>query len=460
MAKLGKIPIALAALLALFMLIGSVNPASFWSGLEGFTQFSPSLTQCGSTLPPDQASAQGYTRIMEWLGLSLVAIMVGLSWAIIGQVFSGAFSGPKYNEFIKGMIWGGVETAALLGLFSAMFVVLFPYGNEKLDTARAYAVLAKNTVMFDFGLMLSANFLAGLATNMSPSFKIPGAAYMTIGFQIAPMFKPIMDILGIAMQLITTAVVLWAGQEFLLCFVKSNMLIILLPAGFFLRGFGVKAGGNALIALAFSMFFLYPQMIIMTGEIVSGQLEDDLVSNNVQPLQHVWNTCIDKPICCLAPAQPASMDASYLPNGNKGATLQDRLNPVEVGHGVFNMRLDPASGSLTAPNFCMYNTVLANVYKATFGVASSLHDAGLLTIPVGVATAVLFKYMNISWLTVAAMIPLSTFAIYAIMEIVFFVFILSILVPIFIIFIMLTFAKEIAKVLGTEIDLSSLEKLI
>jgi len=456
-AKLGKIPIALAALLALFMLMGSLNPASFWDGLSGFTQFSKPLTQCDSSLPSDQASAQGYSRLMEWLGLSLVGIMVGVTWAIIGQVLSGAFSGPKYGEFIKGMIWGGVETAALLGLFSAMFIVLFPYGNEKLDTARAYAVLAKNTVMFDFGLMLSANFFAGLATNMSPSFKIPGIAYMTVGFQIAPMFKPILDIMGIAMQLITTAAVLWAGQEFLLCFVKSNMLVILLPAGFFLRGFGLKAGGNALIAIALSMFFLYPQMIIMTGEIVSSQLEDDIDNSGVP---HLWDSsCIDKPICCMRDAQPSSMDAPYIPNGNNGTALQNRLDPYKVSHGVFNMRLNP-SGNDRLPNFCMYNTVLANAYRATFGATSSLRGAGLLIIPVGIATAGLLKYMNISWLTVGAMIPLSSFAIYAIMEIVFFVFILSILVPIFIIFIMLTFAKEIAKVLGTEIDLSSLEKLI
>ena len=42
----------------------------------------------------------------------------------------------------------------------------------------------------------------------------------------------------------------------------------------------------------------------------------------------------------------------------------------------------------------------------------------------------------------------------------YFVFVVTIIAPIFMIFVTLTLAKEIAKVLGTEIDLSSLEKLI
>jgi len=48
----------------------------------------------------------------------------------------------------------------------------------------------------------------------------------------------------------------------------------------------------------------------------------------------------------------------------------------------------------------------------------------------------------------------------SIYEVIFFVFVVSLLLPILVLFVCITAAKEITKALGTEIDLSSLEKLI
>jgi hypothetical protein len=451
LAKISKVSIALAALLALALLAGRLNPVF----LEGV--FSPgAVTSCAPL-----TSGYGLDRVLEWTALSLVAIMVCVMWAIIGQILGGTFGGQKYNVFIKGMLWGAVETAALLGLFTAMFSILWSYGMERLDTARAYAVLAKNTVQFDFGLMLSANFIAGFITNMNPQFKIPGPAYMTVGFQIAPMFKPFIDILGVTMQLITTAVVMWSAQEFLICFIKTNMLVILLPAGFFLRGFGLKAGGNALLAIALVLFFIYPHMIIMLGESVSGQLQDEITASmgDSQKPRHAWeHTCLDKPICCLANSEAGSNEP-YILNGDSG----QMLSVAKIIGGNFHMQIEDTGSGSGLGNFCMYNTFLSNAYRGFF-IDSIMKKANLWTVAGGagalIGTAALLKYMNISWMATLFMVPLGAFTLYAIMEMVFFVFIMSLIVPLFIVFITLTLAKEIAKVLGTEIDLSSLEKLI
>jgi len=446
MGKTGKWPFALAFMLALLMLAGSLSPTSFWGGISGFLQQSQLL---GASCSAHFSQGQAQARLAEWIGLSLVGILVGLAWATIGQVLSGAFSGQKYNQFIKGMLWGGVETAALLGLLSALLVLFWGPSNDRLEAARAYAVVAKNTVMFDFTMMLGANMIAGFVTNMNPYFKLPGKVFMSIGFQMAPMFKPIIDILGVTMQLITTAVVLWSAQEFLLCFVQGYMMVILLPAGFFLRGFGLNAGGNALIAIALSMYFIYPQMIIMLGSAVANQLEGEIDPNNsAYPHFLAASTCIDKPICCLHSAEAQGSELS-IPNGDPA---NGHLSVAQINSGFFNTGTAPGG-----PNYCIYNTVLANAYKATFGLISG---TGLLSLVGGAAAIGALKYMNISWMTAGVMVPLFAFSVYAIMEMVFFVFILTMIVPIFIIFITLTIAKEIAKVLGTEMDLSSLEKLI
>ena len=456
MAKIGRIPIVLAALLTLLLLAGRLHPALF----DGILQPSHTLTTCGTGLTEDQ----GLARVMEWTALSLVAIMVGFVWAVIGQVLGGAFGGQKYNEFVKGMIWASVETAALLGIFTLMFSALWSYGMDNIESARAYAVIARNTVSFDFGLMLGANFIAGFITNMNPQFKIPGPAYMTVSFQIAPMFKPILDILGVTMQLITTAVVMWSAQEFLICFIKGNMLVILIPAGFFLRGFGLKAGGNALLGIAISLFFIYPYMVNLTGGVVASQLEDEVTSNvaisNNFP-QHLWaSTCVDKPICCLMDARPTSADDPYIKNGGDGSFPEHRLSPAKVNQGIFSMRYNDTAGG-SPLNYCMYNTVLANVYRATFMDKIMNLEVWTFAGGAGAIGALAFlKYMNVSWLSTGLMVPLALFSIYAIMEMVYFVFIMTVIVPIFILFVTLTLAKEIAKVLGTEIDLSSLEKII
>ncbi len=451
MAKISKFSIALAAMLTLLMLAGRLHPID----LSGVFAPSSTITSCG-TLDHDKS----LERVLEWTALSLVAILLAVMWGIIGKVLTGAFEGPKYNEFVKGMIWGGIETAALLGLFTALFTVLWGFGVDQLDTARAYAVLAKNTVAFDFGLMLGANFIMGFVTNMNPNFKIPGPAYMTVGFQIAPMFKPILDILGVTMQLITTALAMWAAQEFMLCFIKSNMLVILLPCGFFLRGMGIKAGGNALIAIAVSLFFIYPAMIVMLGQTVASQIQDEIVARGVTTStfpEHMWkNSCVDRPICCLFDAT-AQGDEPSIPNPNAANTQMLSVSQIAAG-GSFRMDF---AGTSSGPNICMYNTVLANFYRAF--VQTKILGLPIWSFAGGVAaagTAMLFKFMNISVISTMLLVPILSFTVYAIMEMVYFVFVLTMVVPLFILFITLTLAKEIAKVLGTEIDLSSLEKLI
>jgi len=447
LAKISRISIVLAALLTLLLLSGRLYPGNLIDGL-----FSPasSLTTC--------APNPGFASVLEWAGLSLVAIMIGVVWATIGQVLGGTFGGQKYNEFIKGMLWGAVETAALLGLFLSLFSVLWPFGMENLDKARAYAVLTKNTVQFDFAILLSTNVFIGFLANFSPPLKMPGKIFVTFGVQFAPMLKPLMDILGTAMQLITTAVVMWNAQEFLLCFIKSNMLTILLPAGFFLRGFGVKAGGNALLGIAISLFFVYPYMVNMTGEVVANHL---VLERAYEDSPHLWGDCHNRPICCLivGSARPSSMNEPFIKNGVNWATdLDYRISPEKVNQGMFDMKFDnQVAGGGNANSWCMYNTAVSNAYKAFL---SPIMATGFVGGAGAAGTLVVLKYLNLGLLAVSAVIPISMFTFYIMSDIMYFVFVVTMIVPLFIIFVTLTLAKEIAKVLGTEIDLSSLEKLI
>jgi hypothetical protein len=380
-------------------------------------------------------------------------------------VLTGAFSSAQYNEFLKGKLWEIVETAGLLSIFSLAFVGLNNYGVGNIDKARAYSSVIYNTVLFDFSLMLAASMATGFIVNLNPQFKIPGASFISVGLQISPMFKPIIDILNLTMQLITTAIGIWGGQAMLLCFTKSSMLAILLPLGFFLRALGVKGGGNTLIGIALAMYFAYPFLITMIGDIITSHIEKEIQSAGTP---HLWGTCTDKPICCALPgAEPSSVnDPDFIPNGalwndpNPAIAVQYRLKTGVLINTPFVMAFDQTQTG--GKNVCMYNSVLARAYKAVFGdIVNQLSTWGMTGGVIGAAAfAKLFASLNLSWMLVFLIIPLSFFIIQAAMEMVYFVFIATIILPFLVLFITLTLAREIAKSLGTEIDLSALEKLI
>ncbi|VVC00653.1 Uncharacterised protein [uncultured archaeon] len=452
MARIGKTPFAIALLLAVALLIGQLN-SSFFSDLFG----TPRSISCTGTTPGTTVDWK------VWIGFSFIGLFLGTAIVSLGYIFSGAFSSAQYNEFLKGKLWEIIETAALLSIFSLSFIGLSGYGEKNIKNAQAYSTLIQNTIVFDFGVMLAASMATGFIVNINPQFKVPGAAFISLGFQITPMFKPIIDALNLTMQLITTAVGMWSAQGLLLCFAKTQMLALLLPIGFFLRALGVKGGGNALIGISLAVYFAYPYLIIIMGEVVTSHMAN-MIAGSQTP--HLLSTCSDKPICCLQSAGtiPGPGD-DYLPNGKRwndpdpAIASQYRIKTDAVLSGGFAMSLGSAS---TGANACMYNNMLARAYKATFGdIVNNLTTWGVVgTMGAAGALAFLFNYMNISWLTVFLMVPLSFFVIHSVEEMLYFVFIVTILMPLFILFITLTLAREISKALGTEIDLSSLEKLV
>ncbi len=398
---------------------------------------------------------------LDWVGLTYLALLIGIIIVSIGRMLQGLFDSPKYNEFIKNTLWSLVQSAAILSVFSLALVGLQNFGIENIDTARTYATITRNTISFDFVVMVGASAMMGFVTNINPQFKIPGTEYFGISFQIGPMFKPLIDSMGQVMQLMTTALGLWNAQLYLLCFIKDSMLALFLPAGLFLRALGIKGGGNVLIGIAAAMYFIYPFLMVQAGEIVTNHIATDIARMNAP---HVWGTCTDKPICCLIPtdAMPASIGEAFVPNGkNWENDLRYRVSQEKVLKAPFFISLG-TSTPVGVANTCMYNTVLASAYKTVFvDLIGSLSIWDTVVRGGGIISIVLiFLLLNLSWVFAIMIIPITVFVMNSITEMVYFVFIVTIILPLFVIFITLTFAREISKVLGTEIDLSSLEKLI
>ena len=433
------------------LLMGALA-ASFWN--DFYNAFPASLgnssvLECGSSNP------------FSWAQLSFVALAIGAAVVVIGYVMSGLFSTPVYANFVKGTMWGLIEGAVLLSLFSVSFLALQGYGTTNLDTARTYSTIIKNTAIFDFTLIVVSNTMFSFFAKQNFQWRVPGFQSIVVGFQLSPMFRPAFDTLGMMSQLIVVSIVEWSAHEFLLCFIKNSMLTLLLPAGIFLRTYGIRGGGNALIGLALALYFVYPWMMVMIGQMVTVYFQSQIDTST----SHLWSACVDQPICCIgASAAPTSPTDPFIPNGPNWETdwSGERISQNAVLNGTIDVSLDgtPAT-SASLKSYCIFNTMLARSWS--FVTSNLFGGSGIQTVSTMLgagALATVLDFFNVSFLFVA-LIPFAiAFAVSSTYEALFFVFIVSLVLPIFTIFITLTLAKEISGALGTQLDLSALEKII
>lgn len=445
-----------AAGLLLLLILNNIKAFEIDDTLKMFGQSKP--VECVDTNSPTDS----------WITLAWITLMVGVVFNALLVILSGALSTPKYSEFIKGGIWGLVETAAILSIFSLAFIGLKEWGDGNLDNARAYSAIVRNTVIFQFTLEIVGSTVLGFISRQQPPIKMHGAKALGITYQIAPMLRPLFDGIGLMVQLLAASLAEWIGHEFFLCFIKTNMLGLLLPIGIFLRALGIRGGGNALIGMAIALYFVYPYLMVQVGEMLSKYfVESNKAMEGKEPL-HIVNACNqDKPICCIGgDPLPASMNEPFLKNGRGWETnINDRLSRDEILHG--EMVLSVGQGIVKIPavsgngKMCMYNIASGRAFGGFMEVLDTL---GFWTLPAGAAGIAGLNYLsknfNLSWLFIWLLVPLVMFVMYTLHDMLFFLFVVSLIMPIMMIFITITLAKEIAKVLGTEIDLSSLEKLI
>ena len=431
--RIGKLLPAIFILLLLCQL-----PHSWPMWMQSFV--SPTITFCA----PD-------TGIMaeSWIALAFVAVLLGSMINAGSQVLSGAFNSPKYHEFLRGHLWGLLECMVLLSVLSASIVGLGNFGGANIDTARAYATVIRNTVMVDFGTVMLANTASSLFTNVNPTIR-PGGSIIYFSFQVAPMFRPIYDALGMLMQMLVASIVQWYLHDFLLCAAKGVMLTLLVPAGMFLRAYGLKAGGNALIGIALALYFIYPFMIMQIGQAITLHMYNE-VQTSPDPL-------CGTPICCVGLGAAAAPGEPSIPNGDPTKSGTANISTRAILNSPVSLEFSGPNAGINTGSFCVFNTMLPALWEKISGA----FDPGKLpgSLALGIASYSLLKWLNLSFIQVALLVPLAVFVQTAGYETVYFMFIISAVLPIFVVFITITMAREIAKVLGTEIDLSALEKLI
>lgn len=261
----------------------------------------------------------------------------------------------------------------------------------------------KNAIVYahTVGNTMKLDFFILMMFSLAISFlsQTPSFAVWGFGikFSLVPVLKPIFDMLGIIMNLSIASIGEWFAQEFFLCFVKTNMLAVFFPLAIFTRAFGAtKKLGDTILALSIGFLFVYPFVMNLSMQAVEDRY-------HVQTVDGGACTFDNRNLACI-----------YL-TPSWGALA-----------GVGNGLTDQGWG-----NILHFDSMLSLLLAFFTGVGGMAVISGA------------FMFLLNMLQTVA-----------------YFVFVVSVILPVFNIFITITLSMEIAKALGTEIDLSAIEKLI
>jgi hypothetical protein len=342
-----------------------------------------------------------------WIALSIIALLMNFAFVSFAYIFGGFFNWPQVTSWTKEFLYSLIVSMLILFLFMAATAGLELAGYNNIDTAQRYSRIIQLTMTRDF--MMMTGVTAGVSLIGNQSVFLRPAGIIGFSFQLSAVFRPIFDALGLLLNVMIASVAEWYTHQFLLCFFKNTLFVLMFPAGLFLRCYGfTKGAGDALIGLAMGFFFIYPLMLNLSAYVISTHF-----------------------------GPPTEMD------------LANELNPRSV------FSFTPSANLCGTSRDCSWNTGLRLQLKGLYdmvGQPQNMMGIGFVFL--------LLKYFGASALA-SSLLPLAAGSVFAAMSVVaYFVVVISIILPIFNIFLTLTFSREVAKYLGTEIDLSAIEKLL
>ena len=120
----------------------------------------------------DMATAdQVKAETLRWTELAWLSLFIGVFFYAGLYALSGTLSTQKYMQFLKGGMWGAIETAAILAIFTGSMYWLYDMGAQNIDTARTYSTVIRNTVMFDTFVMIAGSTALSFISRQSPTIR-------------------------------------------------------------------------------------------------------------------------------------------------------------------------------------------------------------------------------------------------------------------------------------------------
>jgi len=205
----------------------------------------------------------------------IIAIVIALL-NIAGQVFQSPNLIAYSKEELRILLVTVVIIVLMLGAFTganAMFSfsiigtndIVYGSSPTMIDAAINYSKFLVYQISADWGALLVFNTI--LHTLYSATVYVGLTFKAMFSFNVGPVLKPLVDILGLAIQFLGVALGEWMVHIAMLCFIKKWIFAIILPFGVLLRAIPLtRSAGDTLLALGFALVFVYPIMLIANWE--------------------------------------------------------------------------------------------------------------------------------------------------------------------------------------------------
>jgi len=293
--------------LAIFLFLLEVSYAQEESGFERFSEsalqrleregsaFVNSFETAGGTVPGFFTNAlsafdPGYCGpefvfdpviiIETWFAPAIIVTIIILFSLAVLYMGGQFFQSPNLIALAKDELYQTIIT-----VLRVMFIIgTITAGNLFYSISAAGTsdpIYLSNHYMIDAAMAFSRTMVAEMINNYSilviynmvihtiySSTMWVGVSWRAMyNFNLGPVLKPLMDIIGMATQYLSLAISEWMVHIIVLCFIKRWMWGVFIPLGMVLRAVPyTRNAGEALLMLTFALGTIYPFMFIFDYE--------------------------------------------------------------------------------------------------------------------------------------------------------------------------------------------------
>lgn len=140
-----------------------------------------------------------------------------------------------------------------------------PNNNNMMDASMAFCRLMVSDMVNHYSILLLYNTVIHTLYSSTMWFGVTWRAMYS--FNLGPVLKPLIDLVGTALQFLSLGIGEWLMHIVTLCLIKRWTWGLLIPVSMLLRAFPyTRNAGEALFALMFALAVFYPFMFIFDYE--------------------------------------------------------------------------------------------------------------------------------------------------------------------------------------------------
>ncbi|MEM4367377.1 MAG: hypothetical protein QW035_04615 [Candidatus Anstonellales archaeon] len=213
--------------------------------------------------------------LLAWQAGAGAVLMLALALAITIYMASHIFASPEVEATAKAELYEAISAIILVGLLSILITMADSFsavftGGETMVNA-SYAITSAQMQEIN-AIMGQVEKIASVVGKLSTQFafcQIVGSS-ISISMSNCGSFRTLLNILSASAQIIAVAQVQLAGLQMLVAFGRDYGITYIFMLGALLRCFRVSRGAGAfLLALAVSLYFLVPLLIVFTDQIIT-----------------------------------------------------------------------------------------------------------------------------------------------------------------------------------------------